>query len=255
MSARTSIAVELDAISITLSGRKVLDRVSLSVAPGELVALLGPNGAGKSTAIKAALGLVHPTEGKVTLGGDPITGLSPRERGRRASYLPQHRQTVWRVRVRDLAALGRFAYGGAPYERLSPRDREAVDTALDRADAAHLADRPVDSLSGGERARAHLARALAAQAPVLLADEPAAALDLRHQHEAMAVLRAEADGGRAVLAALHDIDAALRWADRAVVLDAGRVFTAGPPAETLGADTLQTVFGVRRRAEGGYEPA
>lgn len=247
-------ALSLHDASVRLGGRLVLDGVSLDLRPGELVALLGPNGAGKSTAIKAALGLLALETGEARLGGGPVAALGPRERGRRASYLPQTRRAIWSIEARDLVALGRFAYGSAPYERLAPRDRDAVDRALARTDAAALARRGVDTLSGGEQARVHLARALAAGAPALLADEPAAALDPRHQYEAMAVLRQEADAGRGVLVALHDLHAARRWADRVVVLDAGRIAADGAPREALTAPVLADVFGVRETAE-GFVPA
>lgn len=239
--------------SVVLAGRPALDTVSFSVAPGEFVALTGPNGAGKSTAIRALLGLVPLSAGEARLAGDPVSALSPSERGQRAAWLAQDRSSAWAIRVKDLAALGRFAWSGAPYERLADADRAIVDDALARAGAAALADRPLDALSGGEQARAHLARALAARAPVLAVDEPAAALDLRHQHEAMSVLRAEADRGAAVIAALHDLDAAARWADRVIVLDQGRVAADDAPAAALNANLLAGVFGVRRRAEGGYD--
>lgn len=240
--------------SVVLAGRPALDAVSFSVAPGEFVALTGPNGAGKSTAIRALLGLVPLSAGEARLGGDPVSALSPLQRGQRAAWLAQDRSSAWAIRVKDLAALGRFAWSGAPYERLADADRAIVDDALARAGASALADRPLDALSGGEQARAHLARALAARAPVLAVDEPAAALDLRHQHEAMAVLRAEADRGAAVIAALHDLGAAARWADRVIVLDQGRVAADAAPEAALSADLLARVFGVRRRAEGGYDP-
>jgi len=247
-------AAALIKASVVLAGRPVLNAVSFSVAPGEFVALTGPNGAGKSTAIRALLGLVPLSAGEARLGGDPVQSLAPSERGRRAAWLAQDRSSAWAIRVKDLAALGRFAWSGAPYERLAQADRTIVDDALARAGAAALADRPLDALSGGEQARAHLARALAARAPVLAVDEPAAALDLRHQYEAMSVLRTEADLGRAVIAALHDLDAAARWADRVIVLDQGRVAADAAPGSALNAELLAGVFGVRRREQGGYDP-
>lgn len=243
----------LHAARVLLGGRLVLAGVSLEVRAGELVALLGPNGSGKSTTIKAALGLLPLEAGEAWLGDTRVHQLGPRERGRRASYLPQTRRAVWSIEARDLVALGRFAYGSAPYARLGPADREAVDTALERCDAGGLARRGVDTLSGGEQARVHLARALAAGAPALLADEPAAALDPRHQYEAMALLKEEARAGGGVLVALHDLQAARRWADRVVVLDAGRVVADGPPGEALNANVLSAVFGVRE-GEHGFVP-
>ncbi|KAA5803966.1 ABC transporter ATP-binding protein [Alkalicaulis satelles] len=240
--------------SVTLGGRCVLEEVSLSVSPGELVALAGPNGAGKSTVLRALAGLAPLSAGEAQLGGTDVKTLSPTQRGRKAAWLAQERASAWSIRVKDLAALGRFAWSGAPYERLAEADRAIVDDALARAGAAALADRPLDALSGGEQARAHLARALAARAPLLAVDEPAAALDLRHQYEAMAVLRAEADLGRSVIAALHDLDAVMLWADRVIVLDQGRVAADAAPRAALNAELLAQVFGVRRRSAGGYEP-
>lgn len=245
--------LSLDSAGVRLGGHRVLDAVSLDVHPGELVALLGPNGSGKSTTIKAALGLLPLEAGAARLGGDEVHGLGPRERGRRASYLPQTRRAVWSIEARDLVALGRFAYGSAPYARLAEADRATVDHALKRCDAGELARRGVDTLSGGEQARVHLARSLAAGAPLLAADEPAAALDPRHQYEAMAVLKAEAEAGRGVLVALHDLHAARRWADRAVVLDRGRIAAQGVPGEALNAEVLANVFGVRE-TQAGFVP-
>jgi len=150
-------AAALIRASVMLGGRPALDTVSFSVAPGEFVALTGPNGAGKSTAIRALLGLVRLSAGEAQLGGDAVGTLSPAQRGRRAAWLAQDRSSAWAIRVKDLAALGRFAWSGAPYERLSDADRAIVDDALARAGAAALADRPLDRalISPGRWPRAH----------------------------------------------------------------------------------------------------
>ena len=248
-------ALALNAASVRAGDRLILDRVDLTVAPGELVALVGPNGAGKSTALKAMLGLVPLAAGHAALGGEPLPTLPPRRRGRLAAYLPQDRTLAWRLAVEDVVALGLFAWNGRSYRRLDAEGQARVRAALDRLDIASLFGRDLVTLSGGERARVHLARALVSSAPALLIDEPANALDLKHQHQAMAVLRAEADAGRAVLAALHDLDAAGRWADRIVVLDAARVVAAGPPDQALSDHRLTAVFGVRRDPDGGFIPA
>ncbi|XBQ17188.1 MAG: ABC transporter ATP-binding protein [Oceanicaulis sp.] len=251
MSERPALA--LRGAGVRLEGRQILSGVDLLLVPGRFTALVGPNGAGKSTLIKAALGLM-PSTGEVELGGTPLSRLGPAERARRAAWLPQDKTAAWSITGADLAALGRFAWGGGrAYARLSEEDRTAVDRALSRADAAHLKDRPVTALSGGERARLHLARALAAEAPLLLADEPGAALDPRHQLDAMAVLRAEAESGAAVLAALHDLALAERFADRIVVLDEGRLITDAPASEALTDAILADVFHVKRREAGGFE--
>ncbi|MGX6646907.1 ABC transporter ATP-binding protein [Maricaulaceae bacterium MS644] len=246
-------ALSINNLHITLSGRVVVSGVSLTVEPGEHVALVGPNGAGKSSLLKAVLGLV-PAAGSVRLSGEALRDLSSARRARLSAYLPQERQAAWSITGADLAALGRFAFGGRAYDRLSVADRDAVDRALARADAAHLKDRPIDTLSGGEQSRLHLARALAAQAPLLLADEPGAALDPRHQLDAMMVLKGEADRGAAVMAALHDLALAERFADRIVVMDEGRIVTDAPAGEALTEDVLRGVFRVARRPAGGFDP-
>ena len=247
-------AARLDAASVRSGGRMILERVDLAVATGELIALVGPNGAGKSTALKAVLGLEPLVGGAAELGGTQVGALAPRQRGRLASYLPQERALVWRLAVEDVVALGLFAWNGRSFLRLDPAGQARVRAMLARLDIAALFGRDLTTLSGGERARVHLARALISPAPALVVDEPANALDLRHQHQAMEALREEADAGRAVLAALHDLDAARRWADRIVVLDAGRVVADGPPDAALSPERLAKVFGVERDANGAYRP-
>lgn len=246
-------ALAITDLTISLSGRMVVSGVSLTVQSGEHVALVGPNGAGKSSLLKAVLGLV-PATGSVRLSGEALADLSAARRARLAAYLPQERQAAWSITGADLAALGRFAFGGRAYDRLGAADRDAVDRALARADAAHLKDRPIDRVSGGEQSRLHLARALAAQAPLLLADEPGAALDPRHQLDAMMVLKGEADRGAAVMAALHDLALAERFADRIVVMDEGRILADAPAGEALTEEILRTVFRVARRPAGGFDP-
>jgi iron complex transport system ATP-binding protein len=246
-------ALVLHDLQVTLSGRVVVSRVRLTVEPGEMVALVGPNGAGKSSLLKAALALVQ-ASGSVRLSGDALEELSPVQRARRAAYLPQERVAAWSISGADLAALGRFAFGSQAYDQLNGRDRAAVDRALERSDAKHLKDRRLDTLSGGEQSRLHLARALAAEAPLLLADEPGAALDPRHQLDAMAVLRGEAGRGAAVVAALHDLALAERFASRIVVMDDGRIVADAPAGEALTEEILRTVFRVARRPAGGFDP-
>lgn len=247
-------ALSLEQACVDLDDRAILRDVDLRVSAGEFVVLVGPNGAGKSTALRAALGLVPLTSGKACVDGRRVASLGAQARGRLLSYLPQQRELAWRLRTCDLVALGRFAYGGAPYERLAPAERELIDDALARVDMSSLAQRRVDTLSGGEQARAHLARALATRAPILVADEPTTALDPRHQIDALATLRAEADAGVAVMAALHDLDAAARWADRIVVVDGGRILIDAPASDALNSALLADVFRVRRGAAGAFDP-
>ena len=240
MSARLAV----EDLRVSLDGRRVLDGVSLSVAAGECVGLIGPNGAGKSTLLRAAAGLIPIDEGARQLGGDAVDDLSAMARARRRAYLPQARPVFWSLPVRNIVALGRFAYGGAG-ARLSPEDSRAIEAAMAEAGVAALAERPAASLSGGELARAHLARTLAAEAPVILADEPTAALDPHHQIAVMAALRRRADRGAAVIAAVHDLSLAAAHCTRIVALDNGAKAADGAPETVLTPDVFEKVFAVR----------
>ena len=231
-----SALLELDGVVARMGSATVLGGVSLSVATGELVALCGPNGAGKSSAIRAALGLMVLQSGVAKLGGKDVRRLSERERGARAAYLPQERHIAWNLPALEVAALGApFLAGDAALQR--------AHAALDEVGAGHLADRGVAEMSGGERARVLLARALVVQAPLLLADEPIAGLDPDAQLLVLERLRARADaGGGGVLVSLHDLTLAARIADRVVVLDAGRVVADAAPVEALSPAVLRSAF-------------
>ena len=228
-------------VSVSVGRVAILDRVSLAVRSGELVAVLGPNGAGKTTLLRALLGLVA-AAGQVTLDGIPVRRLSAAARARRVAYLPQSRPLAWPSPVRDVVALGRYAWGAAP-GRLSPSDASAVDAALEACDLTALAGRATDSLSGGELARVHLARAFAANAELLLADEPVAALDPRHQLRIAGRLRQFVDGGGGALVVLHEVALAARIADRLVFMRDGRIVSDGP-ASTVSPELLAEVYRV-----------
>ncbi|MBF2758708.1 MAG: ABC transporter ATP-binding protein [Ectothiorhodospiraceae bacterium AqS1] len=217
---------------------------SFTLRGGEMLILVGPNGAGKTTLLRTAMGLTKPSAGEVRLGGEDPLRMSPSRRARKIAWLPQIRPLAWPNRVRDIVSLGRFAYGVAP-GRLSKKDAAAVDRALESAGLAHLSERSADTLSGGEIARMHCARALAAQSPLLLADEPVAALDIRHQLQVMALLRRHASQGGGALAVLHDIALAARFADRLLWMKQGRIVASGSVDETLDAKRIESVFGVR----------
>ena len=233
-------ALVLNGATAVLGGRTVLDGVSLSVAAGELVALVGPNGAGKSSALRALAGLLPLTGGQARLDGEDMAILSARGRAARAGYLPQDRRIAWNLPAVEVAALG------APF--LGSGDALArARAALDEMEAGHLADRGVAEMSGGERARVVLARALTTEARALLVDEPTAGLDPEAQLMVLERLKARATSGQAVLASLHDLALAARFADRVVVLDAGRVVAEGTPAAALTAEVMARVFGLTAR--------
>jgi len=240
-------------ITVMAGDKPLVSGVNMELRRGELVALLGPNGAGKTTVLRTALGFIKPKTGRVTLGGDDVLGLSPIARASRAAYLPQTRPLAWPNIVHDVVALGRYSHG-ANLGRLGAVDAEAVDGAISACDIAHLAQRKMDTLSGGELARVHCARAFAAQAPLLIADEPVAALDPRHQYRVMKLIRdyvhQSQSSQRGALVVLHDISLAARNADRLIWMKEGRIIADGSPAETLTTDRLADVYGVKARLNG-----
>jgi len=242
--------ISVSGLSVSLAGRRVVDGVSFDMTAGEFVALTGPNGAGKSTALKAMAGVAAAEAGEIMIGGARAGSLNALERARRLAWLPQSRPVAWNLRVEDVVALGRFAQSPGAYDRLGDEGRRAVDTALAKADAGHLAGRAFQALSGGEQARVHLARLLASPAPCLLLDEPCAALDIAHQLSLMETLGAEAASGRAVMVVLHDLELAARFCPRVIVMDQGRVVADGAPAEAFSAVNLARVFGVQRAPSG-----
>jgi iron complex transport system ATP-binding protein len=234
----------VDGLSVELGGRRVLDGIYARFGAGEVVGIIGPNGAGKSTLVRAVLGLVRARAGSVTFDGRPSSALSPRDMARTLAYLPQGQTLHWPLAVERLGALGRLPHLG-PLSRIGAGDRAAVAAAMARADVGHLAGRVATELSGGERARVMLARALAVGAAGLIADEPLAALDPGHQIDVMSLLTREARGGALVIAVLHDLTMAARHCDRLLLLDGGRVAAEGPPADVLTEDRLRAVYGIR----------
>jgi len=193
----------------SLAGREVLHAVTFQAGAGEFVAICGPNGAGKTTLLRALAGL---------LPGGQVDA-------RRVAYVEQGARCAWGLTVRDVVSLGRIPWNDS--------NRDAVGGALAACGLEALADRRIDRLSGGQARRAMLARALATAAPVLLLDEPVADLDPSAAHEMMALLARLASEGRCVVAVLHAVELAVRYATRMLVLDAGRVVADGPPAATL----------------------
>ena len=222
-------------------GGRGVEGVDLAVGAGELVGVLGPNGAGKSTLVRLLSGVLAPERGEVRLGGDPLASLAPRERARRLAVVPQEPAIELPFTALELVLLGRHPHlAGFAFE--SELDLERARAALGRTGVETLADRDVATLSSGERQRVILARALAQEAPVLLADEPASFLDLRHQVETFDLLRDLADAGRAVLVVLHDLNLAAEYCDRVVLLREGQVFAAGRAETTLTYANLTRVY-------------
>lgn len=241
------VTLTTQTLSVSLGTRTVVDGMSLSLAPGTLIGIIGPNGAGKSTLVRALLGLV-PYRGNITLDGAEITGLTRAQIARQLAYLPQGQTLHWPLSVERLVGLGRLPHL-APMSRISAADQAIIDRAIDRADIGHLRDRIATELSGGERARVLLARALAVDARGLIADEPLASLDPGHQIDVMELLRSEAAAGSLVIAVLHDLTMAARYCDRLLLMDRGQLVAQGAPLEVLSEANLRSVYGVRARIE------
>ncbi|MGE5267245.1 MAG: ABC transporter ATP-binding protein [Deltaproteobacteria bacterium] len=237
--------LEAQSLHVRLAGRDILQDVSFAVSPGDFVAVAGPNGAGKSTLLRALAGLTVPSAGSVELGGADIRSLDRRELGRSIAYLPQDRTVHWPLRSRAVVALGRIPYGSGPQRGESEEDRAKIETALMQMDAEALADRPVAELSGGERARVLMARALAQDAAILIADEPAAGLDPAHALALFETLARIASEGRAVIVALHDLSLALRYCPRAILMKEGRVAASGPARDVMTEAQIASVYGIR----------
>lgn len=227
--------LSVKALSVTLRKRPVLRDVSFEVRRGELVGLIGPNGAGKSTLMRAALGLI-PFD-----GGSTLAAMPPAARARHAAWMPQSREIAWPVSVETLVALGRMPHG----QRGTVADRAAVDDAIGRMELDRVRDRTATRLSGGEQARALIARALAQETPLLMADEPTAGLDPAHQIATLDTFAALARGGHGVILSLHDLGLAARHCTRLILLAEGGILADGPPPEVLTDDLVARAFGIR----------
>ena len=222
----------LRADGLTLDGR--LQDVSLALEPGQMVAVVGPNGAGKSTLLQVLAGLL-PARGRILWRGRELARIPYLERGRMLTWVGQEAHAEFAFPVREVVAQGRHAWDD---------DGQGVEAAMAALDITHLAGRPITQLSGGERRRVFLARALATGAPLQLWDEPAASLDVRHALEVLQLARRLAAGGATLLVSLHDLRSAFRF-DRVLVLDQGAAAGFGPPEAVLTPELIQAVFRVR----------
>ncbi len=239
-----SPALALDRVSASYPGssREALSSATLCVRAGEITALLGPNGAGKSTLLRVAAGLLRPTRGSARVDGKDVRDVSRETLARVVAVVPQSEAVASGFRVRDVVAMGRAPHQGS-WMNERPGDRAVVQGAIDRCDLAELADRRIETLSCGEQRRVAIARALAQKPRLLLLDEPAAFLDVRHRLELHELLanRAATDGIACVVA-MHDLDAAARFASHAVLMRQGRVIASGAPAEVMTPDRLLATF-------------
>ncbi len=234
-------------LTVHLDGVAVIDGLDFAIEDGEIVGVIGPNGAGKTTLLRALAGLIPQAKGSISLGARAIAAIAAAERARQVAYLGQDGASQWAVRVETLVGLGRLPHMG-PWRGPSPADREAVARALAACDVAHLAERPVNRLSGGERARVLLARALAVEPRFLLADEPIAGLDAGHGLQVMEALGDLAATGTGVVIVAHDLTVAARYCQRLVLLNHGRVVATGPAETVLSAANLKAHYGIEAYA-------
>ncbi len=233
-----------NAVSVSLGDTQVLAGLDLGIAAGEVVGLIGPNGAGKTTLLRAMAGLLPLDGGDIRVHGQPLQGIDRTTLAQTLAYLPQNGESHWSVTVETLVMLGRLPYRG-PWRGPADSDRAAVARALDACDVAQFRNRPVTQLSGGERTRVLLARALAGEPKILLADEPVACLDPAHQIDVMETLRNLAASGAGVVVVMHDLTLAARFCNRLVLLYDKRIAARGCPAEVLSPDNLARCYGIR----------
>ncbi|MDJ0958732.1 MAG: ABC transporter ATP-binding protein [Arenicellales bacterium] len=238
--------LQLTSIHVNLGKQSILRGVDLQVEQGELLGLLGPNGAGKSTLLRCILQLIPIAEGDVRLEGSFVHTIPVQERSRKIAYLAQHGPVYWPISVERLVSLGRFPHLSS-WQHLSSQDENIVETTLRQTDLWHLRQRTVTTLSGGERTRTLLARALAVDAPLLLADEPVAALDPAHQLQIMDLLRQYSDTGHSVIVVMHDLTLAARYCHRIALMHEGKLIASGTAREVLKAEHLAEVYKIDAR--------
>ncbi|MGL4745629.1 MAG: ABC transporter ATP-binding protein [Dermatophilaceae bacterium] len=232
--------VTIDGVTVRLDGRDVVRDAHLEVRPGEIVGVIGPNGSGKSSLLRAVYRALRPASGSVAVGDADVWALTPRESARRTAAVVQESGSQFDLTVADVVALGRNPHAGA-FGATTETDKAVCGEALARVGMGAFAKRQFDTLSGGEKQRAQLARALAQQTRVLVLDEPTNHLDVRHQLDLLDLVR---QLGLTTLAALHDLTLAARWCDRVLVLNAGRVAASGVPDDVLTEEVVRDVFGV-----------
>lgn len=245
-------------VSLAIDAHPILDDISMALSAGECVGLIGPNGAGKTTLLRVLANLLKPDRGIAQLDGIDLQRIAPAQLAKRCAYLAQGAPAHWPLRAETVVSLGRLPHLEW-WQRPTADDKRAIDKALDLADVAHLRERLVTTLSGGERMRVLLARIFASQPQIILADEPIAALDPYHQLHVMELLREHAhragpDSTRgAVLAVLHDLNLAARFCDRLILIAHGRVHCSGSVRDVLTPDNLQQVYGITAHIQDSSE--
>ncbi len=235
--------LKIENLSVSLSNKPVLCNINLSVSRGELIGLIGPNGAGKSTLLKSIVGLISIEKGIVSLKQKNLHSMESTQRAREIAYLAQGQIAHWPLTVERVVALGRFPHM-AHWQSPSREDQVIIDRAMLSADVKQFHDQKISNLSGGERMRVLLARALAVRATLLLADEPIASLDPAHALSVMQLLRSSCKTGDTVITVLHDLTLAARYCHHLILMDRGTVIASGSPAEVLTSEHLKQVYNI-----------
>jgi iron complex transport system ATP-binding protein len=243
--ATQAAALVLSHVTAGYGSTIVLRDVSVQLRAGEMLAIVGPNGAGKSTLLKSAAGLLQPYEGNIDLFGRPLASYSRRELAREVATVPQENQVTFGFTVLEVVLMGRAPHLGS-FRLETWHDLAAAQAAMERFKLMDLPQRPINELSGGERKRVFLARAVAQQARVMLLDEPTAFLDLRHAADMLLQFRRLcAESAVGVAATMHDLNAAASYADRILLLDHGSIVASGAPDEVLTVGNLEHVYGIK----------
>ena len=229
------------ALSLVFENQPILQAVDIELKRGEMLGLIGPNGAGKSSLLRCLAGLNQTDSGTLQLGKQRFRDVPHSERARRIAYLPQQTEVHWPLSVKRIIELGRIPHL-EPWGKLSERDQQVIERVIADADLLPFCHRPFNTLSGGERARVLLARALASEPEILLADEPVAALDPAHQLDVMAMLTEHCSQGNAVIVVLHDLRLAAHFCQRLQLLHQGRTLAVGKPGEVLTPDNLENAY-------------
>ncbi|MEV7694436.1 heme ABC transporter ATP-binding protein [Microbacterium sp. NPDC089189] len=235
----TGLAYRLDAVGLRIDDAVILDDVSFDIAYGRVLALVGPNGAGKSSLLGILSGDVAASRGSVLLDGQPLAGFRPKQLSRRRAVLLQSNHVAFGFTAHEVVEMGCAPWAGSDTEE----DAAVIARSMERADVTHLASRVYSSLSGGEKARVSLARVLAQSTPIVMLDEPTAALDLRHQEDVLRIARELAADGSAVIVVLHDLSLAAAYADEVAMIAGGRLEAIGDAADVLTAERIEAVYG------------
>jgi len=242
--------LQAEKLHVELDGFTVLEDVSFSLAKGEIVGLVGPNGSGKTTLLKTLIGALKPQGGFVEILGKPARDFSTQELARQLGYLPQEAEVHWPLAVERIVALGRVPFL-MPWEDLKNSDENIIEDAMRATDTLHLKRRRVDHLAGGEKVLVMIARLLAGEPKILLADEPVQGLDPSHALQVMELLRGVVAGGRGVLVVLHDLALASRFCDRILLLHRGKIAASGRPEEVLSPEHLKTSYHIEAKYGNG----